>query len=111
MKHAEKKGIKYKREVRNICDTRGWSKICINQNPKVKETDSGAKVKNSSKLKNSSKSSKSYKKTFFPTGSGKTPMNPKRTEHTDITVELWKRQEKSHHQPVREGAGLSSQEQ
>lgn len=42
------------------------------------------------------------------TGSRKTPMNPKRTEHTDIIVELWKRQEKSHHQPVREGAGLSS---
>lgn len=45
MKHAEKKGIKYKREVRNIWDTRGWSKVCINWNPKGEERDSGVKPK------------------------------------------------------------------
>lgn len=65
MKQAEKKGIKYKREVRNIWDTRGWSNLCINWNPKREERDRGVKAKNSPKVKNYPKTSKSYKKHQF----------------------------------------------
>lgn len=44
------KDAKYRRKVRNIWDTRRWSKIRVNWNPKGKERDSDAEAKNSPKV-------------------------------------------------------------